>query len=202
MWETRRGPDPATPSRDLRAADADRERVVAVLRDAVADGRLTMDEHEERVEKAYQARTLGDLVTLTADLLPQHLQPVRTDDGPVTALFRADRREGRWVVPSRYSATAVGTTVTLDMREALLQSSHVTLEVTVLGGTLILIVPEGVRVIMPASSVLGGKKNQVRTETITPQSPVIEITGRVMLGNIIAKSPKRPKRRMFRRSSE
>jgi hypothetical protein len=202
MWETRRGPDPATSSRDLRAADADRERVVAVLRDAVADGRLTMDEHEERVEKAYQARTLGDLVTLTADLLPQHLQPVRTDDGPVTALFRADRREGRWVVPSRYSATAVGTTVTLDMREALLQSSHVTLEVTVLGGTLILIVPEGVRVIMPASSVLGGKKNQVRTETITPQSPVIEITGRVMLGNIIAKSPKRPKRRMFRRSSE
>jgi hypothetical protein len=186
-------------SNDIRASDADRERIVVVLQDAVADGRLSAAEHEERVEQAYQAKTLGELTVLTADLLPPDLQPVRTDDGPVTALFRPDRREGRWVVPSRYSATAIGTTVTLDLREALLQTRHVTLEVTVLGGTLTLIVPEGVRVIMPVSSVLGSKKNQVRTDAATEHGPVIEITGRVMLGNIIAKSPKRPKRRMFRR---
>jgi hypothetical protein len=202
MWEARRGQDPATPSHELRASDADRERVVTVLGDAVVDGRLSAVEHEERVEKAYRARTLGELATLTVDLLPPHLQPVRTDDRPVTALFRADRREGRWVVPPRYSATAVGTSVTLDMREALLRSSHVTLEVTVIGGTLTLIVPEGVRVIMPVSSVLSAKKNQVRPETTNAQSPLIEITGRVMLGNIIAKSPKRPKRGLFRRSSD
>ena len=54
--------------RDLRASDADRERVVAVLAEAAADGRLTLDEHTERVHRAYRARTLGELARLTEDL--------------------------------------------------------------------------------------------------------------------------------------
>jgi hypothetical protein len=201
-WEARRisqGAGPAVPTTELRASDIDRERVVAVLREACADGRLTLEEHEERVERAYQAKTLGELVGLTADLLPPEQQPVDLDDTPVTALFRAEKREGRWVVPPRYSASAIGTTVTLDLREALLQSNHVTLEVTVIGGTLKLIVPEGVQVAMPANTVLGGKKNQVRTPP-SPQAPLIEITGRVVFGNIVAKSPKPPKKGLFRRS--
>ncbi|MEV5411564.1 DUF1707 domain-containing protein [Thermopolyspora sp. NPDC052614] len=201
-WEQRRTTTtsgPVTRSTELRAADSDRELVVSVLQDACADGRLTMEEHEERVERAYQAKTLGELAVLTADLLPPDQQPVNLDDSPVTALFRAERREGRWVVPPRYSAAAIGTSVTLDLREALLQSNHVTLEVTVIGGTLTLIVPEGVQVIMPANTMLGGKKNQVRTPP-SPEAPLIEITGRVVLGNIIAKSPKPPKKGLFRRS--
>ncbi len=201
MLDTRRSAaPPATPPSELRASDADRERVVAVLQEAVADGRLTPAEHEERVGLAYQARTLGELSGLTTDLLPEHLQPVRTDVGPVSALFRADRREGRWVVPSRYPVTALGTTVTLDLCEALLQTSHVTIDATIIGGTLVLIVPEGVRVIMPANGVLASKKNQVRTpDSAAPDGPVIEIVGRVVAGGIVAKSPKRPKRRLFRR---
>ncbi|HEY9521812.1 MAG TPA: DUF1707 domain-containing protein, partial [Thermopolyspora sp.] len=179
--------------------DADRERVAAALRDAVADGRLTLGEHEERVERAYRAKTLGELTGLTTDLLPPHLQPVRTDQGPVSALFRPDKREGRWVVPSRYPATAIGTTVTLDLTDALLQTGHVTIDATVIGGTLTLIVPEGVRVIIAVTGALVGKKNQVRADAVTPDGPVIEIVGRVMFGNIIAKSPKRPRRGLFRR---
>jgi hypothetical protein len=200
MLDTRRPTaPPATPPSELRASDADRERVVAVLQEAVADGRLTAAEHEERVGLAYQARTLGELSGLTTDLLPDHLQPVRTDVAPVSALFRADKREGRWVVPSRYPVTALGTTVTLDLREALLQTSHVTIDATIVGGVLELIVPEGVRVIMPASAMMASKKNQVRTDSAAPDGPVIEIVGRVLAGSIVAKSPKRPKRRRFRR---
>jgi hypothetical protein len=188
------GPAPS----DLRASDADRERVIAVLRDAVADGRLTHTEHEERVEGVYAARTLGELAAFTADLLPEELQPVRADGRPVTALFRSEQREGRWVVPSTYPVTAIGTGVTLDLREALLQSSHITVQATVMGATLTLIVPEGVRVIMPASAVLGGKKNQV-PDSAPPGAPVIEITGMIMMGNVIAKCPKPPKRGKLRR---
>ncbi|WP_308250048.1 DUF1707 SHOCT-like domain-containing protein [Sphaerisporangium fuscum] len=188
------GPAP----QELRASDDDRERVVAVLGDAVADGRLSHLEHEERVERVYQARTLGELVALTADLLPEHLQPLRADGRPVMALFRSEQREGRWVVPSRYSVTAVGTGVTLDLREALLQSSHITVQATVVGATLTLIVPEGVRVVIPASAVLGGKKNQV-PQSPAPDAPVIEITGVIMMGNVVAKSPKPPKRGWIRR---
>jgi hypothetical protein len=50
------------------AGSADRERAVGVLRAAFTEGRLTQDELDDRVEKAYAARTYGDLWTLIADL--------------------------------------------------------------------------------------------------------------------------------------
>jgi hypothetical protein len=53
---------------DLRASDADRERVVSRLREHAAEGRLTMDEFEDRMRQAYEARTYGELATLTRDL--------------------------------------------------------------------------------------------------------------------------------------
>jgi hypothetical protein len=42
---------------ELRASDADREQVAEVLRDALAEGRLDMEEFEERLEATYKART-------------------------------------------------------------------------------------------------------------------------------------------------
>ena len=50
------------------AANADRERTVGVLRAGFTEGRLTQDELDERVTRAYVARTYGDLWALTADL--------------------------------------------------------------------------------------------------------------------------------------
>jgi hypothetical protein len=52
----------------MRAANADRERTVDVLKAAFAEGRLDQDEYNERMGLAYQARTYGDLVALTGDL--------------------------------------------------------------------------------------------------------------------------------------
>jgi len=52
----------------MRASDHDRQEVVDLLRGALADGRLKMDEFEDRVGLAYQAVTYGDLVPLCADL--------------------------------------------------------------------------------------------------------------------------------------
>ncbi|GAA4223007.1 hypothetical protein FHR32_001817 [Streptosporangium album] len=181
---------------DLRAGNADRERVAAVLSDALADGRLNHEEHEERLEALYRARTLGEIAALTTDLLPPEAQPLRTDVRPVVAFFGSDKRSGRWVVPTRFSATAICANVTLDLREAVLQSGHVTLQVTVMAGTLTLIVPEGVRIEMPASGFMAGKKNRVPPSS---DGPVIEITGLVTMGSIVAKSPKRPRRPWFRR---
>jgi Domain of unknown function (DUF1707)/2TM domain len=55
---------------DLRASDADRERFVESLGRHHADGRLTTEELAERTERAYAARTLGDLDALATDLPP------------------------------------------------------------------------------------------------------------------------------------
>lgn len=55
----------------LRASDSDREHVATVLRENYAEGRLTIEEFQERLEQTYKAMTLSQLETLTADL-PGH----------------------------------------------------------------------------------------------------------------------------------
>ncbi|MEE4541872.1 DUF1707 and DUF4190 domain-containing protein [Streptomyces sp. V4-01] len=52
----------------MLAGDADRERVVEVLKDAFTDGRLTQGEYEERIDRAYRSRTYGELEPLTRDV--------------------------------------------------------------------------------------------------------------------------------------
>lgn len=53
---------------NMRAATADRERAIDVLKAAFAEGRLTQDECEERAGQAFSAQTYAELATLTADL--------------------------------------------------------------------------------------------------------------------------------------
>lgn len=53
---------------NLRAADADRERIAERLRKSHAEGRLDMDEFQERLERCYAAKTLGELGELVTDL--------------------------------------------------------------------------------------------------------------------------------------
>ncbi|MGW7331497.1 DUF1707 SHOCT-like domain-containing protein, partial [Streptomyces sp. NPDC054840] len=59
---------PEKPLPELRASDADRDRVVERLRDAVAEGRLDMEEFEERLDAVYRSRTYAELEPLTRDL--------------------------------------------------------------------------------------------------------------------------------------
>lgn len=81
---------------DLRASDADRERFVEALGRHHADGRLTTDELAERTERAYAARTLGDLDALATDLpplptsAPPPLPPRLRPAGPRRAAAKAN----------------------------------------------------------------------------------------------------------------
>jgi DUF1707 SHOCT-like domain/Domain of unknown function (DUF4190) len=62
-------PEPASqPFGAVRASDADRERAIDVLSQAFAEGRLSTEEHEMRVEQAYAARTSAELLAVSADL--------------------------------------------------------------------------------------------------------------------------------------
>jgi Domain of unknown function (DUF1707) len=58
------------PEPHLRAGDDDREVVAAALGKHMAAGRLTLAEYEDRLSRAYAARTFGELAELTADLPP------------------------------------------------------------------------------------------------------------------------------------
>lgn len=66
----------------IRASDRDRDAVVGTLRDAFAEGRLTLDEFQERTTAAYAGRTWGDLRELTGDL---PVQPPLGADLPADA---------------------------------------------------------------------------------------------------------------------
>jgi hypothetical protein len=61
----------------MRAADEDRERVVAALKEHCTAGRLTLDELPERVERAYAAATLAELEELTRDLPGRQRAPAK-----------------------------------------------------------------------------------------------------------------------------
>ena len=137
------------------------------LAEAAGDGRLTLDEHAERVEQAYAARTLGDLVVLTEDLAAPAAQPLRLDSSrAVSAFFSRERRDGRWVVPDRLAVTAVAGEVVLDLREALLQGSRTIVYATAIGGQVHVLVPAGVAVVFVS---LTGRRTDDRA--LPPPAP-------------------------------
>lgn len=182
--------------RDLRASDADRERVIALLNEAAGDGRLTLGEHSERVERAYAARTLGELAPLTADLALPSAQPIRLDSRrPVAGIFGRERRDGRWVVPERLMVTAVLGEVVLDLRQALLQSHRTTIVATLFGGTVQLIVPDGITVEMTGTAVLSRQSGEpgLRQANLPgqPEMPVIEVRAMSVGGRVKIVRPRR-----------
>jgi hypothetical protein len=194
---------PRQAPRDLRASDADRDRVLALLAEAAADGRLTAEEHAERVQRACTARTLGELAGLTADLAAPSAQPVRLDDGRViSGVFGPARRDGRWVVPESLTVTALAGEVEVDFTQAILQASRVRLYATVVGGRLRIIVPDGVSVVMTGPTLLGRKRGVPKTPPGSALgAAVIEVRALVLGGEVIVRSPPRPRRfRPFSRS--
>jgi len=195
--------------RDLRASDFDRDRVITLLAEAAADGRLTADEHSERAERAYQARTLGQLAVLTTDLVGEDAQPIKLDGRrAVTGIFGRDSRDGRWVVPDSLPVVAIFGEVELDLREALLQSGRIIVYATLIGGTIHLIVPDGVSVETSGTAMLTRKINRTVRQPAHQRSaaglpvagqgelgqPVVEVRTVGFGGTIKVTSPKRPRR--------
>ena len=191
---------PRPSPRDLRASDADRDRVLALLGEAMSDGRLTPEEHSERIQRAFSARTLGELAELTADLAVPSAQPVRLDGGRVIAgIFGPARRDGRWVVPENLTVTAMFGEVEVDFTQAILQVSRVQLYATVFGGRLRLIVPDGVSVIVSGHMVLGRKRGSTAPPA-GPGTPVIEVRALVLGGELDVRTPRKNRRfRLFSR---
>ena len=167
-----------------------------MLSEALADGRLTKEEHSERSEAALTARTLGELAGLTADLAMPDRQPLRLDGGQaIAALFTTAERYGRWVVPGSLTCSAVFGEAVIDLREALLQDRHVVISVYALCGRIRLIVPAGVEVVMNGNQLLGRQRGATTRRVPTSSDvPVIEIRGYLAASEVLARTPPRPRR--------
>ncbi|MFI7704428.1 DUF1707 domain-containing protein [Nonomuraea sp. NPDC049480] len=176
---------------ELRASDTDRERIAQVLQDAHADGRLTLEELEERLGVLYSARTLGELAQLTTDLLPAEEQPLNLDGRPVSAFFRKEQRGGRWVVPAELAVTAMFGTTKLDLRDAILQNHRIVIHATLVFGGLEIHVPEDLEVIRVAKD----KTVRLTKQPTEPGAPVVEVRTTNFAGEVKVKEPPRRRRR-------
>ena len=129
---------PTNPNAHLRASDEDRDRVVDVLRDSLMAGRLTQDEHAERLEATFMAKTLGELEPITADLaVPDRpvtpvpgatsaqIEPAADPDASfesVVGIFGGGERKGRWRVKRRTNVMCVFGGYDFDMTEAVFEA--------------------------------------------------------------------------------
>jgi Domain of unknown function (DUF1707) len=87
---------------DLRASDADREAAVDALRRHALAGRLTVEELDERVEKAYAAKLVRELNELQVDLPRLAVRPQRSP----AAATRRPWLPGRWSFTTRWHSPA------------------------------------------------------------------------------------------------
>ena len=163
----------------LRASDADRDHVAALLGQALAEGRLDAQEHAERLEDVYSAKTLGQLRPLVADLPVSFAPPTANASGvpatgtgfrpdttsaslagvpttdAVMAVFGEQKRRGRWLVRNGLDAKAIFGSVELDLTEAVLEQRELSISATSIFGEIKLIVPEGVMVVNEGTAILG-----------------------------------------------
>ena len=121
----------------IRASDEERERGIALLRDAVVTGRLTLEEFSERVGQAQVARTDRDLSELTLDLPAHAPLPAVITSQKHRALCSKLVRRGSWEIPERSSWRALFGTIVLDLREARLAGPAVELDIYNLFGTVL-----------------------------------------------------------------
>ncbi|HWG27173.1 DUF1707 domain-containing protein [Actinospica sp.] len=184
---------------ELRASHADRDRIAEQLRVAAGDGRLTMEELDERLEKALNARTGSELAVLVTDLPaisagsalavsaePKELARIEVSSGSAA-------REGRWVVPRAIEVKAGSGSVKLDLTEAVLTGPTLQIDATVRSGSLTIVTKPGIEVVMDEVSVSSGSA-KVRRPEGADSVPIVlrvEVSGSVRSGSITARPPRR-----------
>jgi Domain of unknown function (DUF1707)/Cell wall-active antibiotics response 4TMS YvqF len=190
------------PSRNLRASDADRERAAEVLREAAGDGRLTMDELDERLDAVYAAKTYAELEPITHDLpdagaaqapAPSSSAPRNparfggepTSSGAV-AILGGFTRKGDWVVPKEFTAFLFMGGGEIDLRDARFSEREVTIHIVAFMGGCEVIVPEDATVYVTGIGVLGAFEHSDAGPG-SPDGPVIKINGVAFMGGVDVK---------------
>jgi hypothetical protein len=184
---------------ERRVSDAEREATVLRLREAGGEGRLTLEELAERVERADAARTRGDLDALTADLPAATALAMPLPDSPrkerrwVVAIMGGEQRKGRWRPSRRTNAIAVMGGVDIDLREAELADGAEILAIPVMGAVTVT-VPEGVSVEMSGFALMGGNSGPDDKVLPLPNSPVVRVRAFSLMGGVVVER-KKPRRR-------
>ena len=193
-------PVPADP-RQMRAADADRDQTAELLRRAAAEGRISFEELDERIGRAYAAKTFADLQALTSDLpgpgvhapTPDvtRYQPPEVPAGTPAPSFSVSilssaQRAGPWLVPPSYTAVAILGSVELDLRHARLTAAEVTIRAFSLLGSVSITVPEDMDVDVSGIGFMGAFDHRASGPG-APGAPRLRVVGFAMMGGVEVK---------------
>jgi hypothetical protein len=190
----RMDPQAFDPNPRLRASDADRDRAASVLNHALAEGRLTAEEHSDRLGSIYAAKTQADLVPLIDDLpIPGDAPaavtgtaPPRARRGPrIIAVFAGASRRGTWRVPAASTVVTVFGGAEIDLREAVLPGPEIVIRLIAVLGAASITVPPEMRVIDSGVAVFGGRDVPGDSdEANTPDGPVLRLQGACVFGGV------------------
>jgi hypothetical protein len=156
--------------RELRASDGDRDKVASVLRDAAGDGRLSLEELDERLSAVYAAKTYADLEPITRDLPDMATAGPPSPSGHGSAygfggeptsktgigILGGFARKGPWGVPRRFTSVAFWGGGEIDLREARFSEREVTIRAFAVMGGVHVIVPEDAEVHVSGIGIMGG----------------------------------------------
>jgi hypothetical protein len=203
---------PAVPDpQHLRASDADREATAEKLRQAAGDGRLTMDELDERLDAVYAAKTYAELEPITHDLPdggpgyvpaasaspPGDVRQYGGDPSSHTAvaILGGFSRKGDWVVPKTFNAFMLMGGGEIDMRDARFAEPEVSIHVVAIMGGCEITVPEDATVHVTGVGIMGAFEHSVAGAG-SPGGPVINVSGVALMGGVEVKRklPKKAKR--------
>ncbi|MFD8555038.1 DUF1707 domain-containing protein [Streptomyces fradiae] len=207
-------PDPATPrptapaAPAMRASDADRDRVADILREALAEGRLDAEEHGERIDAVYRAKTLGELEPLVRDLPAAATAPAapRADvaygtydpagaageEEKLVAVFSSTSLRGRRRIGPRTAAFALFGNIEIDLTETTFTQRLTTINATSIFGNVEVTVPENVSLRGTGGGVFSNFEVDTQ-EADDPEAPVVVVNGYSVFGNVEAR-PRRGKR--------
>jgi hypothetical protein len=185
----------------MRASDSDRDRVADQLREALAEGRLTAEEHAERLDAVYEAKTYAELAPIVHDLpatggvrppeaasstAPDDLPPPKTGAPNIVAIFSGAERTGRWLIEPQTNVVAVFGGVELDLRQAVLSRREITINIVAVMSGVNLTVPPGVRVINSIADVFAGTSVPPE-DTFDAEAPLIRLTGLALFSGVSVK---------------
>jgi hypothetical protein len=196
-------------SGNLRASDADRDQVATLLSTAYAEGRLSREEHDERIDQLMAAKTFDDLIPITSDLVivgsptpvttPQTTKRFAIDptgqnpeSDKMIAIFGGVTRKGRWRVRKNTQALALFGGMDLDLRNAIFEAPVVEISGFWCFGGLDIKVPEGIEVQDRTAGIFGGTDVRDIGDP-APGAPTLVIKGVTLFGGVSIKGP-RPRR--------
>jgi hypothetical protein len=168
----------------LRASDADREHAAELLRRATGEGRLDVDELEERLQIAYATRTQRELEALVADVVvPEDRErlprvPVKRGDAGtrwLVSVMSGHDRKGRWRVGSNLNVINVMGGSDLDFNDAEFADDVVTVTVFSLMGGADIRVPDGLNVEVSNFALMGGNGTDIGDERPDPGGPTLRL---------------------------